>query len=238
MKRVIRGGIPVTQHVAVAMDAGAFVDLGVPRKRLKSDPTNTVCGITLTLWNNLMFRYLSAADLVCLQRTCKTFAGFKKMRQWIKQRCVDAFGDTPRNYWNTYCIHRGTDNLPNVLNPYHMQQPFWVGSVAGLHINNIWTYNGFGLFSDDMRLTRDFFSTLCHGEFIHQKYRIQDKRRFDEVGYVRTSFYSFRWYNINLNDLYRYRHMCSDPLWAKTIEMHWRGDMQPNKDGWIARIKG
>lgn len=83
----------------------------------------TPCGLSPTLWFELIFYQLFLEDLIRIKRTCKSFATNKLLRNLIKDKQEAAFGlgeIIPTLFWNkmektnrSLLIYRIVDENPN-----------------------------------------------------------------------------------------------------------------------------
>ena len=65
-----------------------------------SNRSDTVCGLTLYLWENLMFRHFELVDLIMLYRVCSLFAGYRPLKKLIRDKTTAAFRGFPKKCWN------------------------------------------------------------------------------------------------------------------------------------------
>ncbi len=80
-------------------------------------------GFPLVHWHNLIFPHLELDDLVSLQRTCKEFAQYERLKHGIKQKISEAFLFFTPVHWNRSArmavepgeIHKWITRHPHLL---------------------------------------------------------------------------------------------------------------------------
>lgn len=71
-------------------------------KPKKTKALNNVCGMALSQWKLLLFPYLELVELIQLQRSCKTFAGYPDLRKLIQIKRLAAFKGIRKESWNKF----------------------------------------------------------------------------------------------------------------------------------------
>lgn len=82
------------------------------------------CGLTLSLWYELILQRLFLLDLIAVKRTCRAFATLKRLRHRIKLKEETAFGGVERVYWNQF--HTFGDTFLFGFASEHIEKLFFV----------------------------------------------------------------------------------------------------------------
>lgn len=71
--------------------------------KLTAPPSARVASLSLQEWLNLICKpRLSLVELIQLKRTCKSFATYKALKQWIKEKERIAFQGIRQEHWNRF----------------------------------------------------------------------------------------------------------------------------------------
>lgn len=139
----------------------------------------TLCGLSLSLWYELILkRYVTLVALVALKRTCRLFATFKRLRQWIKLKELTAFGTVERKHWNHFAPYDGAAF-------YYLEKPdsrnkllciMWVDQKTWLYI------------ASDKKTLWNAFSNSSYVTGRNHAYSVESRYRGLEIRYEWTGW--------------------------------------------------
>lgn len=101
--------------------------------KLTAPPSARVAYLSLQEWLNLICKpRLSLVELIQLKRTCKSFATYKPLQQWIKEKQRIAFQGIRQEHWNRFAPTK---------NPKVVKKEFFRQHAGKFLIVRSW-YNG------------------------------------------------------------------------------------------------